>query len=133
MAPSLYIIIILVVDRMTQVVGLVVSGIVYTKEIVLHLLVGAILIGVIQCGKHTECSSAENPSVGQACCQLQVAYRLPAFYKPVVVQVGCPRGMWIVAYLVARWHRAGLKGGIDTSVQAPHPVVESQESRWQSL
>ena len=121
------IIIILVVDRMTQVVGLVVSCIVDTKEVVLHLLVGAIFIGVVQCGKHAECSASQHPSVVQAGCQLQVAQGLLALYHPVVVQVVAQEGCGIVVYRAAVGIELRSQGGIDTSVNVPHPVVESQE------
>ena len=121
------IIIILVVDRMTQIVGLVVSSIVDTKEVVLYLLVGAIFIGVVQCGKHAECSASQHPSVVQAGCQLQVAQGLLALYHPVVVQVVAQEGCGIVVYRAAVGIELRSQGGIDTSVNAPYPVVESQE------
>ena len=61
----------------------------------------------------------------QAGCQLQVAQGLLALYHPVVVQVVAQEGCGIVVYRAAVGIELRSQGGIDTSVNVPHPVVES--------
>ena len=56
---------------MTKIVRLVVGRIIDAIEIVLHVLVGAVFVGIVQGGEHAECSSAEHPALVQAGCQFQ--------------------------------------------------------------
>ena len=60
------IIVVLLVCGMALVVGLVVHCVVDSLEVVLHIAVGAILVGVVKGGEQTECSSTEHPTVVEA-------------------------------------------------------------------
>ena len=81
-----HVIIILVVNRVTKIVRLVVSRIIDAIEVVLHVLVGAVFVGIVQGGEHAECSSAEHPALVEADRQFQVAQRLLVLDEPIIIE-----------------------------------------------
>ena len=112
---------------MAQIVGAVVSGIVYTEEIVLHVGIGAILVGVIEGGKQTKRATVELPSVRQTCGKLEVAYRITALYAPVIVESVAAKVVEIVADLTACIIKQRTQRGVDASLQTAQAIVESKK------
>ena len=121
------IIIILVVNRVTKIVWLVVSRIIDAIEVVLHVLVGAVFVGIVQGGEHAECSSAQHPSLVQAGCQFQVAQRLPALHEPIVVKPVVQERSSIIAHRFSVGIDLLIQVSMDASVQVSQAIVEAQE------
>ena len=112
---------------MAQIVGAVVSGIVYTEEIVLHVGICAILVGVIEGSKQTKRATVEIPSVRQTCGKLEVAYRITAFYTPVIVESVAAKVVEIVTDLTACIIKQRTQRGVDASLQTAQAIVESKK------
>src|SRR3712207_5875513 len=76
--------VVLVVDRLAQIVGSVVLRIVYAEEVVLHVLVGFTAESVVQGGNQSHSSFAYFPSSVHRCRELQVAQGFGRTCGPVV-------------------------------------------------
>lgn len=113
---------------MAQIVGAVVSGIVYTEEIVLHVGIGAILVGVIEGSKQTKRATVEIPSVRQTCGKLEVAYRITAFYTPVIVESVAAKVVEIVADLTACIIKQRTQRGVDAPFRLRKPLSKARKS-----
>ena len=124
-----HIIIILVVNRVTKIVRLVVSRIIDAIEVVLHVLVGAVFVGIVQGSEHAECSSAEHPALVQAGCQFQVAQRLLVLDEPIIVESISQKRSSIIAHRFSVGIELWIELGIDASVQISHSAVESEKIR----
>ncbi len=96
-----HIVIILVVNGVTKIVWLVVHRIVDAIEVVLHVGVSAVFVGVVEGGEHAERSSAEHPTMVEAGGKFQVSPRFLVLYVPVVVQIVAEERGGVVAHWVA--------------------------------
>lgn len=104
-----HVIIILVVNRVTKIVRLVVCRIIDAIEIVLHVLVGAVFVGIVQGSEHAECSSAEHPALVQAGCQFQVAQRLLVLDEPIIIESVAQKRSSIIAHRFPLASSCGFK------------------------
>ena len=109
---------------MTKIVRLVVSRIIDAIEVVLHVLVGAVFVGIIQGGEHAECSSAEHPALVQAGCQFQVAQRLPVLHEPIVVKPVVQERSSIVAHRFSVGIELWIQVSMDAPIQVSQAIVE---------
>ena len=57
-----HVVVVLVVNRVAQIVRLVLLGVIYTEEVVVHILILAVLVGVVERGNHTHLSVAQLPA-----------------------------------------------------------------------
>ena len=76
-----YVRVVLVVGRVAQIVGVVVRSVVYAEEVVLHVGVRALLVGIVDRCEHTQFVSVEVPTATHACRKLQVAHWLYARHE----------------------------------------------------
>ena len=118
------IIIILVVNRMTKIVRLIVGRIIDAIEVVLHVLVGAVFVGIVQGSEHAECSSAQHPALVQAGCQFQVAQRLLVLDEPIVVKPVAQERSGIIAHRFSVGIELRILVSMDASVQVSQSIVE---------
>ena len=93
-----HVIIILVVNRVTKIVRFVICRIIDAIEVVLHVLVGAVFVGIVQSSEHAECSSAEHPALVQAGRQFQVAQRLLVLDEPIIIESVAQERSSIIAH-----------------------------------
>ena len=93
--------VVLVVGRVAQIVGVVVRSVVYAEEVVLHVGVRALLVGIVDRCEHTQFVSVEVPTATHARRKLQVAHGFALPYKPVVVQLVARQAVQIVAHGLA--------------------------------
>ena len=122
-----HVIIILVVNRVTKIVRLVVCRIIDAIEVVLHVLVGAVFVGIVHGGEHAECSSAEHPAAVEACCQFQVTQRLPVLDKPIVVKPVSQERSSIIAHRLSVGIELRIQGSLDAPIQVSQAIVEPKE------
>ena len=112
---------------MTKIVRLVVSRIIDAIEVVLHVFVGAVFVGIVQGGEHAECSSAQHPALVQAGCQFQVAQRLLVFDEPVIIKPVSEERSSIIAHRLSVGIELLIQGCMDASVQVSQAIVETEE------
>jgi len=80
------VVVILVVDRVAQVIAAVVGHIVHAEEVVLHVLILPVVVRVVQGSDHSELATADLPAITAVDAQLDITpYRL-VLDRPVVVE-----------------------------------------------
>ncbi len=81
-----YVVVVLVVNGVTQVVRLVVHRIINAIEVVLHVCVCAVLVGVVDSSEQSESSVPDIVTTVEASCDLEVSKRFLGLHEPVVVE-----------------------------------------------
>ena len=122
-----HVIIILVVNRVTKIVRFVICRIIDAIEVVLHVLVGAVFVGIVQSSEHAECSSAEHPALVQAGRQFQVAQRLLVLDEPIIIESVAQERSSIIAHRFSVGIELWIQVSMDASIQASQSIVETQE------
>ena len=122
-----HVIIILVVNRVTKIVRLVVSRIIDAIEVVLHVLVGAVFVGIVQGGEHAECSSAEHPALVQTGCQFQVAQRLFVLDEPIIIKPVAQERSSIIAHRFSVGIELRIQVSMDAPIQVSQAIVEPKK------
>ena len=112
---------------MTKIVRLVVCCIIDAIEVVLHVLVGAVFVGIVQGSEHAECSSAQHPALAQAGCQFQVAQRLPVLHEPIVVKPVSQERSSIIAHRFSVGIDLLIQVAADAPIQVSQTIVETEE------
>ena len=116
----------LVVGAVAQVVVAVVGHVVHAEEVVLHILIGAELVGVVGRGYHAQFAGAEVPVASQAHAELQVAQGMHGRGCPVVVEVVAHEAHAVVG-------AQGIEPGLYAAMHGPQSAVESKEVGRRSL
>ncbi len=122
-----HIVVVLVVDGVTEVVGVIVQGIVDSEEIVLHSLVGAVFVGVIHCGEHAESVSSECPAAVKACRKFQVAEGFLGFQEPVVVKCVARERCRIVSHGTSVASQLRCEGGVHSAFEVSQTAVKTEK------
>ena len=119
-----YVVVVLVVGGEAQWVGAVVFGVVGSIEIVEHVAVDAVLVGIVHGGDGTELSSGQCPAMAPVGSELQVAPGMLVLHCPVVVEVVVREAVHGVTAAVLS--EVG-QGSVDTAVERAQSVVEAEE------
>ncbi len=118
------VLVILVVGREAQGVHTVVVGVVSSIEVVDHVAIDPILVGVVEGSEQPELSAPHLPAVGIVGVELQVAERLVASHAPIVAKPVAEQVDHRVATTVEAERREGL---FDAAVERAEARVEAEK------